>query len=98
MSNERVLHFWRTSYHAFQMATTERLGHARGRLHECSPKGERAGASESNDPSKLGLAAIKQKSGKPACRVFSLPHSHRECTHGLKFSSVFSVVNFDFVF
>ena len=38
------------------MGTTERLGHVRGRLHECSPKGERAGASESNDPIKLGLA------------------------------------------
>jgi hypothetical protein len=38
------------------MGTTERLGHARGRLQECSPTGERAGASESNDPINLGLA------------------------------------------
>ena len=34
-----------------------------------------------DEPSKLGLAEKKQKSGKPACRVFlfALPHSRREC-------------------
>jgi hypothetical protein len=45
--------------------TTECLGHVRARLHECSPKGERAGASESNDPSKLGLAEKTEKPEKP---------------------------------
>jgi hypothetical protein len=34
-----------------------------------------------DDPSSLGLAEKKQKSGKPACRVFFvLPHSRRECS------------------
>jgi hypothetical protein len=62
------------------IGTTERLGHARGRLQECSPKGERAGESESNAPSQLGLAEKNQKSIKLACRVFvfALPHSRRE--------------------
>jgi len=45
--------------------TTECLGHVRGRLPECSPKGERAGASESNDPIKLGLAEKTEKPEKP---------------------------------
>jgi hypothetical protein len=35
-----------------------------------------------DDPSKLGLAEKKQKSSKPACRVFvfALPHLRSECT------------------
>jgi hypothetical protein len=38
-----------------------------------------------DDPSELGLAEKKQKSGKPACRVFvfALPHSPRECARAL---------------
>jgi hypothetical protein len=37
------------------------------------------------------LAGKKQKSGKPACRVFvfTLPHSRRECTRAHFFISVF---------
>jgi hypothetical protein len=44
-----------------------------------------------DDPSELGLAEKKQKSGKPACRVFvfALPHSRRECTRSHLFISVF---------
>jgi hypothetical protein len=43
-----------------------------------------------DDPSELGLAEKKQKSGKPACRVFvfALPHSQRECTCAHFFISV----------
>jgi hypothetical protein len=43
-----------------------------------------------DDPSSLGLAEKKQKSGKPACRVFFvLPHSRRECSRAHSFLSVF---------
>jgi hypothetical protein len=43
-----------------------------------------------DDPSSLGLAEKKQKSGKPACRVFFvLPHSRRECYRAHSFLSVF---------
>jgi hypothetical protein len=38
-----------------------------------------------DDPCKQGLAEKKQKTIKPARRVFvfALPHSHRECTCAL---------------
>ena len=44
-----------------------------------------------DDPSSLGLAEKKQKTGKPACRVvvFVLPHSRRECSRAHPFLSVF---------
>ena len=48
---------------------------------------------DTDDPSKLGLAEKKQKSGKPTCRVFvlALPHSRSECSRAHTISSVFSV-------
>jgi len=43
-----------------------------------------------DDPSSLGLAEKKLKTGKPACRVFFvLPHSRRECSRAHSFLSVF---------
>ena len=56
-----------------QMGTTERLGYAQGRLHECSPKGERAGESESNDPSKLGLVEKSEHRSSLLAEFLFLP-------------------------
>jgi hypothetical protein len=53
-----------------------------------------------DDPSSVGLAEKKQKSGKPACRVFVfvLPHSRRECSRARFFVSVFIRVISGFIF
>ena len=75
-----------------QMGTTERLGAMLEEAHRRWPeRRSEQGVSKANDPSQLGLAEKKQKSRKPACRVFvfALPHSRRECIRAHFFISVF---------